>query len=50
MKEETVTLTKEEYKKIKDRLVWLDCLEQAGVDNWEGMEYAQELYQDYTGE
>lgn len=28
------------------RLLWLECLEDAGVDNWGGMEFAQELYRD----
>lgn len=30
-----------------DRL-WLDCLEGAGVDNWEGYDYAQDAYKQYT--
>ena len=30
----------------KDRLNWLDCLEAAGVDNWEGIDYAHELYKE----
>ena len=25
---------------------WLECLEAAGVDNWEGCEYASELMED----
>ena len=25
---------------------FLNCLKQAGVDNWEGYEYAQELYEE----
>jgi hypothetical protein len=29
---------------LKDQALWLECLETAGVDNWEGMEYASELY------
>lgn len=36
-------LTAEEYEEIQDRLCWLHCLEAAGVDNWEGTDYAQEL-------
>ena len=30
-------------KRIDDRLDWLSFLEEAGVDNWEGCEFAIEL-------
>ena len=26
------------------RIAWLDALEAAGVDNWEGYDYAREIY------
>lgn len=29
---------------LEDRCQWLRCLESAGVDNWEGYEFAQEAY------
>ena len=32
---------------LKDSALWLECLETAGVDNWEGMEYASELLPPY---
>ena len=38
-----VTITQEEYDELLKRSDWLDCLESAGVDNWCGYEYAQEL-------
>jgi hypothetical protein len=37
------TLTKEEWDDIKEQLDWLDALENAGVDNWEGIDFAREL-------
>lgn len=27
-------------------LLWLACLEDAGVDNWSGIDYARELFRD----
>lgn len=33
-----------DWKVIQDRLAWLDALEKAGVDNWEGISYVHELY------
>lgn len=35
--EETITISKAEYDKMQERIFWLDCLEQAGVDNWQGI-------------
>lgn len=28
------------------RLIWLGCLEAAGVDNWEGIDVAQDMMED----
>lgn len=33
-------------KEIEKDLTWLQCLENAGVDNWEGYYYAQELFEE----
>jgi len=41
--EETITITVKEYKRLKDTLRWVKCLEEAGVDNWEGMDDAIEI-------
>lgn len=41
--EEKVTITKQEYDQLKADSKWLGCLEAAGVDNWEGYDYAREL-------
>ena len=37
-----------EYFDLIERLKILDCLEAAGVDNWEGYDYAQEMYENET--
>ena len=31
-------------------LLWLQCLEDAGVDNWSGIDYAKELYNEALAE
>ncbi len=40
---ETVTIPKEKYQELLDRDEWLSCLEAAGVDNWDGIDYAYEI-------
>lgn len=40
---ETVTITKTEYAQLKEDQEWLRALEAAGVDNWEGYQYAQDI-------
>ena len=41
--EEKVTITKEEYDQLQEDSRFLDCLRAAGVDNWEGYDYAFEI-------
>lgn len=44
MKEEDmITITKAEYDRLRESETWLDCLEAAGVDNWEGIDAAREI-------
>ena len=45
-----VLLTKEEWEtlqarlfKLEERDAWLECLECAGVDNWQGIDYAYRM-------
>ncbi|AAQ54964.2 hypothetical protein Bcep22_gp31 [Burkholderia phage Bcep22] len=40
---EMVTITREEYDSLVTRSNWLECLEAAGVDNWEGIDEALRL-------
>lgn len=46
MNEETITITKKEYESLKEDARWLQYLEGAGVDNWEGYDYARELWRE----
>lgn len=41
--EEMISITKKEYDQLVKDSEWLSCLEQAGVDNWEGIEMAYEI-------
>ena len=45
-----VTMTLQEYEDLYEDQVFLKCLQHAGVDNWEGYEYAQEEFQQYLEE
>ena len=48
--EETVTITKAEYDSLLEDRDWLQCLEAAGVDNWQGFEVAIDIKNgDYNG-
>jgi hypothetical protein len=40
---ETVTITKKEYEELLEDQKMLNALQDAGVDNWEGYDYAMEL-------
>ena len=46
MTEETVTITKSEYDRLIKDSKWLQCLESAGVDNFEGYDEAKVLYRE----
>jgi hypothetical protein len=48
--EETVTISKKEYESLLEDSQWLSCLDAAGVDNWDGYDYAHEIYQEQYGE
>ncbi len=43
MDEETITITKSEYDRLVKDSEWLDCLEAAGVDNWQGFDDARDI-------
>lgn len=38
-----VTISRKRYKELREAEAWLRCLEQAGVDNWEGISLAHEI-------
>lgn len=39
----TINIPLGEYSQLLDDAKWLRCLRAAGVDNWEGYDYALEL-------
>lgn len=43
---ETVTISKDIYEELVENSKFLDCLKAAGVDNWEGYEEAQVMYEE----
>lgn len=45
----TVTITEERYDELIERSNWLDYLEMAGVDNWEGYSYAIDMKHEQEG-
>ena len=42
----TVTILLAEYLDLKRDSDWLAALESAGVDNWDGIDYAKEIFND----
>lgn len=50
MAKEMVLVDKIAYYELLEKAAWLDCLERAGVDNWEGIGFAYELQSDYDEE
>lgn len=41
-----VFLDDDEYAELQESLEFVSCLEACGVDNWEGYEYALEMFQE----
>lgn len=41
-----VSISKDEYEELLERDMWLHALESAGVDNWSGIDYAREEYEE----
>lgn len=41
-----ITITKAEYDHLLENSLWLACLEDTGVDNWDGYDFARELFHD----
>lgn len=44
--EETVTIPRKEYEDLVQSQKWLSALENAGVDNWNGISFAYELMEE----
>lgn len=43
---EQVSINKDRYDELVDAEFWVQCLENAGVDNWCGYDYAREEYRE----
>lgn len=41
--EDSVTITKQHYKELIKQEQWLQALQEAGVDNWQGIEFAYDI-------
>lgn len=50
MSGEMITITLMEYHRLKKQVSWLECLEDAGVDNWEGIEEAIDIHRERFGD
>lgn len=48
-KDEMILVSKKVYGELFDDSMFLDCLLNAGVDNWDGYEYAKKAYQEMMG-
>lgn len=48
--EPTVTITVKEYESLQRDLQWLNAIECAGVDNWEGYEEAMNILEEWENE
>lgn len=46
----TITITLEEYEALLEQSLWVRCLEDAGVDNWSGYDYAIEALEEAKAE
>ena len=46
MEPKEITITFQEYKGLTKSYAFLEALEAAGVDNWDGYDYAREIYQE----
>lgn len=45
---EEVTITRQEYEQLLKDQLWLQCLDEAGVDNWGGIDVAFDLRREYN--
>tara|TARA_R110000822_G_scaffold15369_5_gene52964 strand:- start:929 stop:1129 length:201 start_codon:yes stop_codon:yes gene_type:complete len=47
---EMVSIPKKEYWKLRERDEYLESLEQAGVDNWDGCDLAYDIREEWVKE
>lgn len=46
MEEKTIEIPLDEYNEMLEQLSWLEALQAAGVDNWDGIDEAVSIYED----
>ena len=46
MEAETITISMDVYNSLVEDSQWLASLENAGVDNWSGIDFAQDLHRE----
>ena len=46
MNDDMITITVAEYERLVDGVRFLECLQHAGVDNWDGYDFALEEYKE----
>jgi hypothetical protein len=44
---ENITIPVEEYMYLRERSLWVEILEQSGLEGWEGYVYAQDVYKEF---
>lgn len=44
---DNITIPVEEYMYLRDRSLWLEILDQVGLEAWEGFDYAKDIYAEY---
>lgn len=47
MSEQTITISLQEYKELKHKALYLECLEEYGVDSWYNYDDATAEYNTY---
>jgi len=47
---ETIQVSKREYEQLLKDQLWLQCLEEAGVDNWQGFDEARNIWREYENQ
>ncbi len=50
MNEETVTIPLSRFEELLEAEHWLTCLENAGVDNWSGIDVAADMFEEENRE
>jgi hypothetical protein len=50
LSDDVVVISEDRYDQLLGREMFLGCLEAAGVDNWDGYSFAQDMFNEAYGE